>query len=80
LQGILVLKWRSKWTTKQLEDDMNIVERGITLLKGANKFFNILLSSLSAHLIGKVRSKKVGLHGVFTKEEEGVVIDWILGL
>ncbi len=59
---------------------MNIVERGITLLKGANKFFNILLSSLSAHLIGKVRSKKVGLHGVFTKEEEGVVIDWILGL
>jgi hypothetical protein len=80
LQGILVLKWRSKWTTKQLEDDMNIVERGITLLKGTNKFFNILLSSLSAHLIGKVRSKKVGLHGVFTKEEEGVVIDWILGL
>ncbi len=59
---------------------MNIVERGITLLKGTNKFFNILLSSLSAHLIGKVRSKKVGLHGVFTKEEEGVVIDWILGL
>jgi hypothetical protein len=42
LQGIIVPKWKSKWTTKQLEDDMNIVERGITLLKGVNKFFNIL--------------------------------------
>lgn len=54
---------------------MNIVERSITLLKGANKLFNILLSSLFAHLIGKVRSKKVGLHGVFTKEEEVVVVN-----
>jgi hypothetical protein len=57
---------------------MNIVERGITLLKGTNKFFNIFLSSLFAHLIGKVRLKKVGLHGVFTKEEEVVVVDQIL--
>jgi hypothetical protein len=31
-------------------------------------------------LIGKVRSKKVGLHGVFTKEEEVVVVDQILGM
>ncbi len=40
---------------KQLEDTMDKMARGITTFKGASKFFNIPLTSLS---------KKVDLHNV----------------
>jgi len=43
---------------------MDVVEKGVTSLKKANYHWNIPLTSLSNHLNGKTRSKKVGSLGV----------------
>jgi hypothetical protein len=48
---------------------MNIMERGITFLRGVNKFLNIPPTSLFDHLNGKTKSKKVTLLGVLIEEK-----------
>jgi hypothetical protein len=68
---------RGKWTIEKLEDAMNIMERGITFLRGVNNFLNIPPTSLFDHLNGKTKSKKVGLLGVLI-EKNYVVFYWIL--
>jgi hypothetical protein len=68
---------RGKWTIEQLKNAMDIMERGITFLRGVNNFFNIPPTSLFDHLNGKSKSKKVGLLSVLIEEEE-VVVHWIL--
>jgi hypothetical protein len=57
---------RGKWSNKSLEIAMDAVERGITSLQGPNKFWDILGTSLSDHLIGKTRSRKIGQPSVLT--------------
>lgn len=56
---------------KQLEDAMDKMARGITTFKGASKFFNIPLTSLS---------KKVDPHNVLLCKEEVIMVDQILGM
>ncbi len=43
---------KGKWTNEALEEAMEVVERGMQSLKGLNRAWNILVTSLSDHLIG----------------------------
>jgi hypothetical protein len=47
---------------------------------GVNRFLNIPLASLFNHLDGKTKSRKVGLHGVLTKEREAIFVNLIIGM
>jgi hypothetical protein len=61
-----------------LQTAMDVVERGTHSLKRANKSWNIPMSSLSNHLNGKTRSKKMGPRRVLTNEEDSAMITWTL--
>jgi hypothetical protein len=49
---------------------MDAIENGIILLRKASKHWNILLMSLSDHLYGKTKSKKLAPIGVLALEED----------
>jgi hypothetical protein len=59
---------------------MDAIENGTTLLKKKCKHWNIPLISLSNHLYGKTRSRKLGLVRVLTLEEYQVVVAWVLSM
>lgn len=61
---------RNTWTNQQLEDTINVVESGHTYLRKASIYYNILLTSLSYHLNGRTRSKKVSPQGVLTEQKD----------
>jgi hypothetical protein len=50
------------------------------IIWGVNRFFNIPLAPLFNHLDGKIKSRKVGLYGVFIKEKEVIFVDLIIGM
>jgi hypothetical protein len=58
---------RGKWSSELLEATMDVVERNITSLWGANKFWGIPITSLFDHLYGKTRSRKIGPLDVLMK-------------
>jgi hypothetical protein len=60
---------RGKWTNEILEEAMDAIENGTTLLKKASMHRNMPLSSLFKHLNGKTRFKKPGPIGVLTIKE-----------
>jgi hypothetical protein len=68
------------WPDETLEAIMDAIEKRTCFLRRANKQWNIPLSSFSNHLIRKTRFRKMGLGGVFTKEENVVVIKWTLDM
>jgi hypothetical protein len=68
------------WTCEALEATMDIVERGTCSLRRAIRSWNIPLSSLSSHMNGKTRFRKMGLKGVLTNIEDVVVIKWTLDM
>jgi hypothetical protein len=68
------------WTDETLEAIIDTIERGTCFLRRANKQWNIPLNSFSNHLNRKSRSRKMGSRGVFTKEEDVVVIKWTLDM
>jgi hypothetical protein len=54
-----IINWLGKWTNKALEKAMDVVERGTTSLRKANRISNIFFTSLSNHMNGKlIWSKK----------------------
>jgi hypothetical protein len=59
---------------------MDVVERGIISLWGADKFWGIPITSFSNHLNGKIESRKIGPLGVLTKEEDEVVVACVLSM
>jgi hypothetical protein len=59
---------------------MEAIEKGTNSLKKVSKSWNIPLNSLSNHLNGKIRNKKRGPTSVLTKEEDVIIIAWILGM
>jgi hypothetical protein len=69
---------RCKWSSESLETTMDVVERSIIFLRGANKLWGIFVISLFDHLYGKTRSKRIGPLGVLTKGE--VFIAWVLNI
>jgi hypothetical protein len=64
------------WINERLEVVMDDGERGRCSLREASMSWNIFLSSFFDHLNKKTRSRKMGLRGVLTKEEDVVVIKW----
>ncbi len=59
---------RGKWSSESLEATMDVVEKNITYLREANKFWGIPITSLFDHLYEKTKSRKIGPPGVLTKE------------
>jgi len=57
---------------------MEIIKKGIHSLRKANQSWNISLTSLSDHLNGKTRSKKMGPTNVLIEEEYVVMVGWII--
>jgi hypothetical protein len=49
-------------------------------LKKVSRSWNIPFNSLSNHLNGKIRSKKMGPTSVLTKEKDVTLVAWILGM
>ncbi len=71
---------RSKWSNESLEAIMDAIEIGITSLHGPNKFYGKLVTSFSNYLYGKTRSRKIGPPCVLTKEQDGIIIVWVLSM
>jgi len=71
---------RGTWSKESLETTMDVVERGITSLWGANKFWGILVTSLFDHLNGKTKSRKIGPPNVLNEEDDEVVVAWVLNM
>jgi len=64
--------------TNALEEAMEVIKKGSHSLKKANQSWNIPLTSLSNHLNGKTRSKKMGPTNVLIEEEDVVIVAWII--
>jgi hypothetical protein len=56
------------------------VKRRTCSLRKARMSWNIILSSLIDHLNKKTRSRKMGPIGVFTKEEDVVMVKWNINM
>ncbi len=63
-----------------LETTMDVVERGSHSLNRVNRSWNIPMSSLSNHLNGKTRSRKMGPRRVHIKVEDSLMIAWTLAM
>jgi hypothetical protein len=59
---------------------MDVVERGDTSLNKAIKYWNILVTSLSDHLNGRTKCRKVGPQGMLTKHEDEAMVTWVLNI
>jgi len=66
------------WIDEALELGMDVIENGTFSLQRANKAWNIPMSSISNHLNGKTKSRKMGLGGVLTEEEDAIMMAWTL--
>jgi len=64
---------RGMWTNETLELVMDVVENGTYSLWRAKRAWNIPMSSISYHLNGKTRSKKMGPRGVMSQPHFGQV-------
>ncbi len=64
------------WTNEALEEAMDAIERGTHSIRKVNKSWNIPMNSFINHPNGRIRSRKMGLGGVFTKKENIDVITW----
>ncbi len=78
---VLAINPKGKWSNESFETTMDAIEHDITSLWGPDKFWGILVTSLSDHLNGKTKSRKIGPPGVLIEEEEGeVVVAWVLNM
>jgi hypothetical protein len=59
---------------------MDAMEREHTSLKKVAKYWNIPLNSLSDHLNGRTRCKKVGLKGMLIEQEDETKVIWVLNM
>ncbi len=57
---------------------MEVIERGTHLMKKVSRYWNIPFNSISDHLNGKPRCRKLRL--ALTKEEDVTIVAWILGM
>jgi len=72
---------RSNWKTEDLEEAMDAIERGFTLLKRASRYWNIPLTSLSNHLTNnKTTSRKCGPLGILSIDEKVTIVEWVFGM
>jgi hypothetical protein len=57
---------------------MDAIENGTTSLRKASRHWNILITSLSNHLYGKTKSKKLGPTSVLIVEKDQAMVAWVL--
>jgi len=65
---------KGKWSSESLKAVMDVVERGITSLPRASKFWGILVPSFSNHLYGKTKTRKIEPPSVLIEEEDDVIV------
>ncbi len=68
---------KGKWTNQALKERMEEVERGTSMMKKASRNWGIPLSSLTGHLKGRTKSKRIVFGGVLIDEED-VAIDRVV--
>jgi len=71
---------KGKWSSELLETTMDVAEKNIIFFGGANKFWGIPVTSLSNHLYGKTKSRKIGPLGVLTQEKDEIIVAWVLNM
>jgi hypothetical protein len=59
---------------------MDAIENETASLRKANRHWNTPLTSLSDHLYGKTRSRKLGPIGVLIIEENQAMVAWVLSM
>jgi hypothetical protein len=59
---------------------MDTIERGFMSLRKSSWYWNIPLTSLLNHLIGKIMSRKCGPPGVLLADEEATIVEWVFGM
>ncbi len=62
-------------TNEALEEAMDVIENGTISLKKASTHWNIPFTSLSNHLYGRTRSRKLGPIGMLTIKEDQAMVD-----
>jgi hypothetical protein len=58
---------------------MDVVKKGLTSMRKANKHWNIPISSLSNHLNRRNQKRKVGTTWIL-KEEDTTIVTWVLDM
>ncbi len=76
--GCNLLIIRGKWTNEALEEAMDAIENGEISLRKASRHWNIPFTSLFDHLYEKTKYKKLGPISMLIKEENQVVVSWVL--
>jgi len=59
---------------------MDAIQNGTTSLRKANKHWNIPLTSLSNHLYGKTRFRKLEPINMLTIEEDQAMVAWVFSM
>jgi hypothetical protein len=77
---VLATNQRGKCSSESLEAALDVVERRIISLRWANKFWGMFITSFCNHLCGKTKSRKIGPPSVLIKEEDKVIIAWLLSM
>ncbi len=67
------------WTNEMLEITKDVIERGTHSVRKVNNSWDIPMSSITHHLNGKTRFKKMGPKGVL-REKKDVVMKWTLDM
>jgi hypothetical protein len=65
---------RGTWVVETLEKSMDIIQKRHFSMKRANQHWHIPLTSLSDHLNGKTRSRKVRPQGIVTNEKDVTMV------
>ncbi len=59
---------------------MDDVQRGNTYVRKTIKYQNIPLTSFLDHLNCRIRCRKVGPQGGLTKQEDEIMVTWVLNM
>jgi len=59
---------------------MEVVEKGTCSLRNEIRSWNIPFNSLSKHLNGKTKRKKMESASVLIEEENVIIVAWIIGM
>jgi hypothetical protein len=51
-----------------------------THLRKVSRYYNIPLTSLSNHLNGRTKSRKMGLTSVLIEIKDGAIVSWVLNM
>jgi uncharacterized protein YdeI (YjbR/CyaY-like superfamily) len=77
LNKVSIVLPRGKWIDQELEETMDVMEKGHNSLMRANKHWNIPLTSLSNHLNDKTKAKTRGPPSLLTNQEDEAIVAWI---